>query len=493
MIAPTTAASNLEPNLKAFAGGKGVDRADSSPSEFAKALQRRSDRASTSDPKAKTDPANPPERSDKAPESTDQAQPKAVESADEAQNQPDQTSDRQDEARVEGQGAEPRSEKDRKQESAADAVDQSPSTKADTPPAASPTDQLTSNNAVAAVNTSKNSNTQGESRSSTSTSTASGSPDGRVEASSQSAGAPPSSALVDTPSGGVPVAAGAALGDPSQSQPTPGSASDAQQEALKQGSAGPQPVDQTNLPADKKGDSSKSQKHEEVNSAPSPSDAQAPVKGARVNPVESAAPTQDAVLGQGGQRPVDSLTAPMRQSAPASSADLADPAAGERLFASTVSRGLEAALRHNGGSVTIRLKPESLGALRIDLSIEQGVVSAQFQVTTDQARGLLSKHLAALRSSLEAKGFGVHNVDILVQASARTGDASNDFGRSPQDAPGRSPADHPGADAQGQPHTRREDPGGVSYSNQSVDPFAEDERIDTGWRPVRAGGINTIA
>ncbi len=77
-----------------------------------------------------------------------------------------------------------------------------------------------------------------------------------------------------------------------------------------------------------------------------------------------------------------------------------------------VSRGLFAAVKQNGGSLTMRLHPSSLGQLKIEMSIQGNNVSADITTTTEQAQQLLADSLAALRSALESKGLTVTQLNV---------------------------------------------------------------------------------
>jgi len=77
-----------------------------------------------------------------------------------------------------------------------------------------------------------------------------------------------------------------------------------------------------------------------------------------------------------------------------------------------IGRGLAAALKREGGTVTLRLKPETLGELKIKIELSQGRVSAVFRADNDSARQLLESSLDALKSSLEAKGLRVDRLFV---------------------------------------------------------------------------------
>lgn len=84
----------------------------------------------------------------------------------------------------------------------------------------------------------------------------------------------------------------------------------------------------------------------------------------------------------------------------------------ERAFVSGVSRGLGAALQQKGGSLMIRLSPESLGSMRIHMTLDQGQVSVRMETISEQAQMLLARSLPALKESLESKGLTVREMQV---------------------------------------------------------------------------------
>lgn len=75
-------------------------------------------------------------------------------------------------------------------------------------------------------------------------------------------------------------------------------------------------------------------------------------------------------------------------------------------------RGLAQVLKAGGGELTMRLNPEQLGALRIQVRIGSGVVGVRVEAETEQARELLSRDSATLRAALEARGLEVEFLTI---------------------------------------------------------------------------------
>ena len=81
-------------------------------------------------------------------------------------------------------------------------------------------------------------------------------------------------------------------------------------------------------------------------------------------------------------------------------------------FTARILRGLSATLNQRGGVLTMRLVPPELGQLRIQMTITQGTVSAEFQTATPQAQALLERSLAVLRSALQWHGLIVERLTV---------------------------------------------------------------------------------
>lgn len=86
-----------------------------------------------------------------------------------------------------------------------------------------------------------------------------------------------------------------------------------------------------------------------------------------------------------------------------------------------IVRGAMALTRTTGGSLTMRLEPDSLGSLRIQMSLSQGRVAVQFHAESAQARGLLSQHVEALRTAMETQGLKLETVQVHSLSRPSTG------------------------------------------------------------------------
>lgn len=95
----------------------------------------------------------------------------------------------------------------------------------------------------------------------------------------------------------------------------------------------------------------------------------------------------------------------------------------DRASVASVNRGMSAVVKQNGGSVTIKLSPESLGPLKIQMSIEGGRVDLRFDAATEQARDMLTRNADMLRQSLQNKGLGVERLQVhTAQATTESAD-----------------------------------------------------------------------
>jgi flagellar hook-length control protein FliK len=66
----------------------------------------------------------------------------------------------------------------------------------------------------------------------------------------------------------------------------------------------------------------------------------------------------------------------------------------------------------NGGTLRIRLDPPELGAMQVQVDMRDGVVTASFQTSNDDATRLLTHSLGRLRDSLESQGVSVEKLNV---------------------------------------------------------------------------------
>ncbi len=105
-------------------------------------------------------------------------------------------------------------------------------------------------------------------------------------------------------------------------------------------------------------------------------------------------------------------------------------------FSARIVRGLSAMVNQRGGVMNMRLDPPDLGALRVQMTIARGVVTAEFQATTQQAQALLERGLTGLRAALESQGLTVERLTVQLASpaspQATREEAPNQHGHQPQ-------------------------------------------------------------
>jgi flagellar hook-length control protein FliK len=80
--------------------------------------------------------------------------------------------------------------------------------------------------------------------------------------------------------------------------------------------------------------------------------------------------------------------------------------------------GIQAQLLPNGGSMQLHLNPGELGSMSVSVQMRNGVMSATFEASNDQAARLLTHSLGQLKTALETQGVSVGA--LHVQQAPRT-------------------------------------------------------------------------
>ncbi len=91
-------------------------------------------------------------------------------------------------------------------------------------------------------------------------------------------------------------------------------------------------------------------------------------------------------------------------------------------FIGRVAKAFQTA-QDRGGTLQLRLSPPELGALRIELNVKDGVMSASLQTENANARRLLLDHLPALRDRLAEQNIRVDRFDVDVRQEGSGGQA----------------------------------------------------------------------
>jgi hypothetical protein len=96
------------------------------------------------------------------------------------------------------------------------------------------------------------------------------------------------------------------------------------------------------------------------------------------------------------------------------------------------SRAIAAAMKVDGdGVVTLKLAPDALGELRIQLHMKGERVSAAIEAQSVEARDLLKQTSDVLRMALEARGLSVERIEVTLKEPAA--DVSAGGGNGPRD------------------------------------------------------------
>lgn len=90
-----------------------------------------------------------------------------------------------------------------------------------------------------------------------------------------------------------------------------------------------------------------------------------------------------------------------------------------------VNKGISKEMSAEKSSITMSLRPESLGKVDISLVSEKGVLTAQILTESTQAKEMLSKGLDSLKQSLQEQGIAVNNIVVQVQEPSSSNTANN--------------------------------------------------------------------
>jgi flagellar hook-length control protein FliK len=97
------------------------------------------------------------------------------------------------------------------------------------------------------------------------------------------------------------------------------------------------------------------------------------------------------------------------------------------------AQGIQIAHR-DGREMQVRLSPPELGALQIEISLKDGVISARLETQTAAAQQLLSDNLQQLKESLSQQGLSVDRLDVFVGQQHSGGNlAQNGEGQNSRD------------------------------------------------------------
>lgn len=163
-----------------------------------------------------------------------------------------------------------------------------------------------------------------------------------------------------------------------------------------------------------------------------------------------------------GGRPIEQPVTLKLKMGPAASNDSTQLTEAEVTAAETqIGRGLTAAFRQNTPQVTLWMSPETLGKVRIDLTFDNGTISARFETTSESTRELLSNNLGALRDALQSRGLTTNQIEVVSipdwssqnnsQSGSNQGSSTNQQSPNQSSSGGNTPSGQGGHPQQGQP------------------------------------------
>ncbi len=175
----------------------------------------------------------------------------------------------------------------------------------------------------------------------------------------------------------------------------------------------------------------------------------------------------------------------------------------EAALRAQATRGLALALRNGSGTASIRLDPQHMGTLRVDVVVKDGAVTATFKPTTPEAQRLLQHDQRALEHALGSRGLRVDKIEILpAEEGSSSRHAASDGSQTGQAKEGHDARTLEGENGSQhrEPHRQR-DAGGVAHGSQGEDrsvaigSTAEHVETTPAWAEPRLGNslIDTIA
>lgn len=160
-------------------------------------------------------------------------------------------------------------------------------------------------------------------------------------------------------------------------------------------------------------------------------------------------------------------------------------------------RGIAAAVKQGGGSITLRLEPEHLGSLRVRVEVKGHKVTAGIEAGTESARRLLEEGRESLRAALEARGLQVERVEVRLNEHLSDGvrddaDWEGSHGGGGEDAAG-SWTSRDGEDRRGGTTRRDHQEGRREASQPAVEPRPAPHHAALVYPEGALGGLNAIA
>jgi flagellar hook-length control protein FliK len=143
------------------------------------------------------------------------------------------------------------------------------------------------------------------------------------------------------------------------------------------------------------------------------------------------------LLDAAGPKPT---SAPSPAAAPAPAPALRPEAQFAETNHPTIISSIRGQLLPGGGSMHLRLDPPELGAMQVTVQMHNGVMTASFETSSDEATRALSHSLNQLKTALESQGVQVDKLQVrqqTTQESRHQGEGSQQQQQQAQDNPAR--------------------------------------------------------
>jgi len=85
-----------------------------------------------------------------------------------------------------------------------------------------------------------------------------------------------------------------------------------------------------------------------------------------------------------------------------------------------IVQSVKTQLLPTGGTMRLRLDPPELGAMQVSVHVKDGVVTASFETSNDQATKMLSHSLGQLKQALESQGITVGKMHVQQSATGES-------------------------------------------------------------------------
>ncbi|HZW09561.1 MAG TPA: flagellar hook-length control protein FliK [Phycisphaerales bacterium] len=156
-------------------------------------------------------------------------------------------------------------------------------------------------------------------------------------------------------------------------------------------------------------------------------------------------------------------------------------------FRAQLAQGLGAALRRGEGDVTLKLRPETLGELRVRVSVRGSEVDATIRASTIEAHRLLEQSVESLRAALEARGLHAGRIEVEPLAQ----EPRQDAGTAQQERPGHDAGINSGGESgdDGARDAAPERESGGGAANAAGDPQDDGSRASWALGASEAPGV----